>query len=213
MNSDDLLKIRRANVRNILARVRDGKPLTTPQLEVVRQELENKSDMPEPKTNLSAQEFANLVNLDKRRVQQLAKEGVIIKEGRGLYPISEVTAYVRYLQEIVQQRKIQPDHEEGDLNPEQEMARKNKELADKTALENRVKRDELVEASEIDSAWTDIALAIRSKLLGIGSKLAPVLVNHSKPATIKKQLDIAMRQVLEELSKHNDEIEHTDEED
>lgn len=159
---------------------------------------------------LTAQEFANLVNLDKRRVQQLAKEGVIEKEGRGRYPLGEITAYIRYLQELVQRRKIDPELPEGALNPEQERARKDKELADKTELENRVRRGEVVEAAEIDAAWADIALAIRSKLLGMGAKLAPTLAGESKAAAVKQAIDTAVRQVLKELSEHGDDEKQAD---
>ena len=42
------------------------------------------------------------------------------------------------------------------LNPQQELARKNKELADKTALENEVRRGELIETDVVEAAWTDI---------------------------------------------------------
>ena len=46
-------------------------------------------------------------------------------------------------------------HGDGELlDPQQENARKNKELADKTMLENQVRRGELSEADGFESAWS-----------------------------------------------------------
>lgn len=57
----------------------------------------------------TAAQVANLCNLTARRVQQLAKDGVIPRAGRGRYPlVAAVRAYVRYLQEIVDGRPRTP---------------------------------------------------------------------------------------------------------
>ena len=89
------------------------------------------------------------------------------------------------------------------LDPEQQRARKDKEGADKLEIENRVSRGELVEASDIDAVWADIAHAIKNKLLGQGSTLAPVLEGLSKKE-IKTAIDTSMRQILEELASNGD---------
>lgn len=154
--------------------------------------------------SLSLDEFSQLANLDPRRVQQLAKEGVINKKCQGEYELAEITSYIRYLQKLVQKRKIEPEQEEGEnhLNPEQEKARADKERADKLALENHVRRGELLEAEEIENLWADIALAIKSKLLGLSSKIASYIPNVTLRNQIKAKIDKEVRQILQELSKN-----------
>lgn len=104
---------------------------------------------------------------------------------------------------------VRKEREEGpaerpELDPEYEKARKDKELADKTALENRVRRGELVEASEVEAGWTDIVMAARAKLLGMGAKLAAILAAETKPAAVKAEIDALARQVLMELAADGD---------
>ena len=65
----------------------------------------------------------------------------------------------------------------GDLNLEAERARLAKEQADKTALENEVRRGRLVEAEEVLRTWTDLIAAARARLLAMPSKLGPMLTN------------------------------------
>lgn len=201
MEGKELEKVRRANVRNLLAKVRDGKPLSKEQLELVRHELNEKDDVAAVKpVTLSAQEFANLVNLDKRRVQQLAKEGVIEKEGRGLYPLGQITAYIRYLQDLVQQRKVQPEVVEGMLNPEQEKARADKERADKLALDNKVTRGELVHADEVEKEWVQVLMAVRAGFLALPSNVSEEVSMLKSARQVKKRLTDEVSEILENLS-------------
>lgn len=81
------------------------------------------------------------------------------------------------------------------LNPEQERARKDKEMADKTALENRVRRGELVEASEVESVWSDHVTAARARLQSMGSKLAPILAPETRAAVIEAEINKAAAEV------------------
>jgi len=158
---------------------------------------------------LTLKEFAALVNLDERRVKQLAKTETITKAERGKYPLYAVTEYIRYQQELVQQRKIQPEREEGALDPEAERARKDKEHADKLALENRLRREEVVEVAEVEQGWSKIIYAVKSKLLGMGAKLAPVCEGMKAPE-IKRRIDAMIRQILQELSENADSEENTE---
>jgi phage terminase Nu1 subunit (DNA packaging protein) len=64
-----------------------------------------------------------------------------------------------------------------DLDPIQEKARKDKESADKLAMENAVRRGELAQRKDVVRFWSDCQAAARAKFMSIGSKLAPRLVN------------------------------------
>jgi len=86
------------------------------------------------------------------------------------------------------------------LNPIQERARKDKELADKTALENRVRRGELVEADAVVAQWTDIVMAVKSKLLRIPFAAAPLLLGVEEQTEAMMILEDQIRDALTELS-------------
>lgn len=57
--------------------------------------------------------YAKLFNITERRVQQLAKEGIIPKVARGKYPLlGAVRGYITFLQE----RSLSPEVGDGDIN-------------------------------------------------------------------------------------------------
>lgn len=89
---------------------------------------------------------------------------------------------------------------EGILSPVQERARKDKEMADKTALENAVRRAELVEAATVRKKWQEVVLLIRSKMMRIPFAAAPLVVGQTDFFKVQKILDDQIRDVLTELS-------------
>ncbi len=86
------------------------------------------------------------------------------------------------------------------LNPVQERARKDKELADKTALENAVKRGELVPAAEVGRKWFEVLTRVRSRLSRIPFAAAPLLFGVEDQVKIQIVLEDQIRDALTELS-------------
>lgn len=86
------------------------------------------------------------------------------------------------------------------LNPIQERARKDKELADKAALENQVRRGELVEASIVGAKWKEIMLRVRSRMMRIPWASAPLLVGEEDQIKIQMTIEDQVRDALQELS-------------
>lgn len=62
----------------------------------------------------------------------------------------------------------------GKLDATQERARRDKESADKLAMENERTRGELVAVEDVERVWTDIAAAIRAVLLALPVRIAQV---------------------------------------
>lgn len=136
--------------------------------------------------------IARLLNITERRLQQLAKEGVVPKAGRGRYPLAAcVTGYVKYLQERVAEQAA-PDALE--LNAQR--ARLAKEQADKTALENAVLRGELIRRDHMVEVVGRAVTAFRARLLAACASLAP-RVNPAKPAYAR---DLIEREITEALA-------------
>ncbi len=86
------------------------------------------------------------------------------------------------------------------LNPVQERARKDKELADKTALENSVRRGELVEGAQVASKWTEILTRVRARLLRIPWAAAPLLLGEEDQVKIQIVIEDQIRDALSELA-------------
>lgn len=86
------------------------------------------------------------------------------------------------------------------LDPQQENARKNKELADKTALENELRRGELISYDEVRTAAEAVVSRIRSRLLRLPSTAAPLVYGVDDQIAIQETLDEMIHDTLSELS-------------
>jgi phage terminase Nu1 subunit (DNA packaging protein) len=86
------------------------------------------------------------------------------------------------------------------LSPVQERARKDKEQADKTALENATRRGELVEAATVRRKWVDVMHLVKSKMLRIPFSTAPLLVGQTDQWKIQGILEDQVRDALSELA-------------
>jgi phage terminase Nu1 subunit (DNA packaging protein) len=90
------------------------------------------------------------------------------------------------------------------FNPIQERARKDKELADKTALENQLRRGELVEAATVRKTWVDTMLLVKSRLLRLPFSVAPLIVGQEDQWKVQVVLDEQIRDALSELATANE---------
>ena len=87
-----------------------------------------------------------------------------------------------------------------DLDPAYERARKDKELADKAALENAVRRGELLSAEEVKAEWINVVSAARAALLSLPSRCARQLVGVQDEKEINGILYDQVEQVLTDLA-------------
>lgn len=102
--------------------------------------------------------LARLFNLTDRRVQQLARDGIIPKATRGKYPLAQsIQGYVRYLQE----RAFSKELGTTDLHTEQ--VRLKRAQAEEKEIEAAIKRG--------SAMWVD---DIKDKLLELGA----ILIRH-----------------------------------
>ena len=88
---------------------------------------------------------------------------------------------------------------DGDLNLTQERARLAKEQADKTEMDNAVRREELIESDEVVRVVGGLISSARSKLLAIPAQVSAYLANKDAN-DIQSQLSDAISETLEELS-------------
>ena len=150
--------------------------------------------------------IAKLLLISDRRVQQLSKEGVIPKTDHGRYELAPaVQGYVRYLQERSLGRPNAPE----DYHTEK--ARLVRLQADKAEIELKELNGQLVRADDVEAEWTDMLSAMKSRLMAIPSKAAPIVAAEDNPAQVIDVIEDLVREALQELSDYANGQRDTDE--
>lgn len=139
--------------------------------------------------------IAKLLDLSERRVQQLGREGVIPKATRGQYDlIGSVRGYVRYLRDqAVSAQAGAPDYAV-------ERARFIRARADLAEMEARQRRGSLIAADDAEAAWIGILALLRTRLLSLPDRLAPLVHEQDNLARTRDLLRGSLREVLEDLA-------------
>lgn len=143
--------------------------------------------------------YAKLFNLTDRRVQQLAKDGIIPKSSRGKYPlVGAIKGYVTFLQERALSSGEAPA---GDLQTEK--IRLTKANADKTELEVEVLKGTLIPAERVEQVVGDMISSFRAKILSIPTKSAHALIGLTDLTEVQSALEIPLYEALEELADYS----------
>lgn len=94
----------------------------------------------------------------------------------------------------------QDDGEGGEmLSLEIERAKLAKEQRLEKEMTNAIRRGELVEAAEVESAWNDMLASFRVKILSMGSKVA-AKIGGSHARSVKALVDEEAKRALTELA-------------
>ena len=139
--------------------------------------------------------IARLLDLSERRVQQLSREGVIPKAERGEYDlVGAVRGYVAYLRDLaVRAQAGAPDFAA-------ERARLIRAKADLAEMEADGRRGDLLPAEAVEAAWTAVLARLRSRLLVLPDRLAPLSFEETTIAGVRDQIRKAVREALDELA-------------
>jgi len=155
---------------------------------------------------VNVEAIAKALNLTTRRVHQLKAEG-LPTVGRGQYELGPCMAwYIRYLQNALEKRGPNVNPDTPDLLAEK--TRLAREQGDKLAIENSIKRGELVYVNDVVQTWADHIASARAKLLAMPTKLAPQLVSQSNANVIATRIREEIDAALDELSEDRDEYQH-----
>lgn len=147
------------------------------------------------KNGYSINKLSELVNRDRRtikKVLELAKA-----DSSGGYTIEQ---YVEAMVEHEITKRLQSSDGEETINGDYERARKDREQADKLAIENQVRRGELMVVTEVRKGWETIVSLMRARMLSLPSRSAGKVASESKVAVCNDILMQEIRQILEEIS-------------
>lgn len=92
-------------------------------------------------------------------------------------------------------------HGGSDLDPVHERARRDKEQADRLALENRLRRGEVAPLAEVARAWEAVLQACRLRLLRLPTDCAAA-VPPDQAATVQATVRNGVHEALRELSEY-----------
>ena len=104
-------------------------------------------------------QVATALNLTPRRVNQLVTNDGMPQVARGVYDLGKCMHwYIRYLQTALQRRSVTDG--DGVTSLTAERVRSTRESADKAALDNALRRGELVEVARVTQLINEIPLAM-----------------------------------------------------
>ena len=145
--------------------------------------------------------IARLLDLSERRVRQLSTEGVIPRAARGRYElVGAVRGYIGFLRDLALKDEVSP----ADYGIAR--ARLVKAKADLAEMEASQMRGDLLPAADVTAAWTEIVALMRSRLLVLPDKIAPVVHETTNIAQAKDVIKNAVYEVLSEIAATNVEV-------
>lgn len=148
---------------------------------------------------ISEAALAGLIGVNSSRVRALARDGILIRAGRGKFDFSQsLRNYLARLREIAE-RAGRPSSGGDELKVER--TRLAKEQADSTALKNAQLRGELAPVAETLREWQAVLRDVRAAMLAVPSRYAasqPHLTPHDVEA-----LTLEVKRALEGLADGN----------
>lgn len=143
-------------------------------------------------------QLADIIGYTEATITKWQKEGLPFEVKRGRENSYDTKKVIAWLMK-------KGDRKNGGLDGEQERARKDKAMADKYELELAVRKGELLESEDVKKTWVDALRLVRSRMLGLPTKLAPIIVMQSEPqkaqAILKEEIHSALKELANEKSR------------
>lgn len=95
-----------------------------------------------------------------------------------------------------------------DAREEYEIARARKVAAEATITELELAKvnGELVAADDVVQAWSDTLMVLKSRLISMPAKAAPLVASEESAGACQKIIDDLVREALNELSNYNPKV-------
>lgn len=143
-----------------------------------------------------------ILQLSDRRIRQLAEENIIIRAAKGRYKLMEsISNYILTLKVSIEAGNSQiPD---GEINLEEEKAMHERVKRQISELKLLTMQGELHKSEDVERVMTDMLVSIKTKLLSMPAKLAPILVSRSDIDFVKRTINSEVLEILNELKDYN----------
>jgi phage terminase Nu1 subunit (DNA packaging protein) len=149
---------------------------------------------------VDVEKVASALNLEKRRVQQLVKEGMP-REAHGQYdPVKCMLWYIRYLQNALEKKTV-PTLEGGFVGERGERVRLLRSQADLSEMELARQRSLVISIADYDRTLADLILTTKSRLMAIPARVAPEVVGETSRLMVVAKIEKAVKEALAYLAR------------
>lgn len=153
---------------------------------------------------VSTSVIADITGLTQRRVRQLAEEKVMEKTANGRYELVPVIRkYIMHLRAGTDTKQGRSKKEQVKVDLESEKALHERAKREKAELALAEMRGKMHQAEDVERVMNDMLGAFRAKLLGMPSKIAPVLIARNEIAVIQELLQKEIYEALQELAEYD----------
>ena len=160
-------------------------------------------------TTVSAAVLGNIFSVTDRRIRQMAEEGIIVRAAKGRYKLVEsLKNYTLALKLAAEGANT--DDPDGEINIEEEKALHERVKRHISELKLQIMKGELHKAEDVEIVMMDMLVAFKTKIMGIPSKVAPILENRDA-AFIKDRLTKEVIEALNELKDYDPKAFYSDE--
>jgi phage terminase Nu1 subunit (DNA packaging protein) len=204
LTPDQAERIRAATISNIVKKIKKGGTPTVAEQKLLEEATEAPSKIDLKMATCTATELAEMFGYDKRRIEQFADEGVVVRVARGNYSVWDSIRGIVHHRET--KRKNQWD---GDPNSpfaadyDQERAlltRAKREIAE---IEADLRKAQVHDAGAVMAVWADMISNAKAKLLSMPTTLAGRVHGEESLEAIRNLIEEAVNQSLNELAEYD----------
>ena len=196
-------KIRDAEFKNILQKLKDGKTLTARESKLAYELAERNGEAEESEgrySNAGVDEVAELFGVTPARVHQLVADAVVIRTSRGAYDLwQSAHNYIRFLR--TRKANQWENNETGDY--EVQRTRVYKARAEILEAQSQAIQGQLHDAACITEVVGEGLANLRAKMLAIPNTAGPRVADESDPNKCAAMIETLIHEALTECSKYN----------
>lgn len=146
--------------------------------------------------------LSEIIGVSDRRIRGLAEENIIIRAAKGRYSL--VPSLKNYILTIKMQSELRNgENADDELDLEKEKAIHEKVKRHISELKLKTMNGELHKSDDVERVMMDMLTSVRTRLLSMPSKLAPLLVSRTDTGYIKETINKEVLEALNELKDYN----------
>ncbi len=158
---------------------------------------------------VSAAVLGELFGVRDRRIRQMADEGIVTRAAKGRYKlVDSIKNYLLTLKLAAEGGSV--ELVDGEISFDEEKALHERVKRHISELKLQIMKGELHKAEDVEIVMMDMLVAFKTKIMGIPSKVAPVLENRDA-AFIRDRLTKEVIEALNELKDYAPKAFYSDE--
>lgn len=145
---------------------------------------------------VSTKELSETMGLSPRRIQQLAKDNIMVRVAHGKYDLpASIQTYIEMIKEESQS--------DGEIDYKTERALLTRAQRKRAEMELKIIEGKLHRSEDVESVMNDMLTSFRAQMLVIPGKIAPSILGVTELEDIKKEIKDTIYEALQELSEYD----------